>query len=306
MNDTDTYGFKALAKAFVGDLEPEQAARLMDEAKSDAALRASFNTLALADRGLHGEDSPSEFEHRFRDAQVLSALDGLLEEEDQGAEVLELNPASSVAKAGAWIAAAAACALVLWPVFDGVDAPDEFQARGVATDSSNLYERPELVVHCVEETDGQLQFKGPRAYDLDIVQCPKDAQIKLAYQSSDPRLKWASFVGVSDSGKLLWYGPTPVATDSVAVRESSELVPVGETIRLRVNHEEGEVRVYGIFSESPMDFGETSKWAGESHTGNELAGAPDRAILTSTVFEVVRDSQVVPGAPRDTHPQGTP
>jgi hypothetical protein len=85
------------------------------------------------------------------------------------------------------------------------------------------------------------------------MECPVAGELKLGYRNREPELAYAAFFGVDRSGDIFWYGPSPAAPRPVPVEASRETVPVGETIRLGVNHSPRPVRVHAIFTSQPID-----------------------------------------------------
>ena len=284
-----------LAKIFVAEEpEAEAACAVVEAGRGDDEVRSFFNALAFADRELHETDEPAEFEHAFRDAQIMGALDAMLEEETSEepatANVISLDDRrpSRVAQAGALIAAAAAVLLMIQPI---IPEDDGFRARSAVSVTPTNYDQPQIAVYCVEDRpDEGVVFRGASEFDLGVVQCPHDAQLKLAYRNVDSRLKYAGFVGISESGKRLWYGPNPVATAPVRVEASEETRPILETIRLSVNHDVEGVRVQGMFSESPIDHARLKAWADSQHVDGfrENFEPPRDGAATSMTFEVAQ------------------
>jgi hypothetical protein len=169
-------------------------------------------------------------------------------------------------------------------------------ARSVDEVASPAYERPRVEVYCVHhEPGGRVRFEGSEGAPMGVVQCPRDAEIKLAYAEVVPELRHAAFFGVDDSGRLLWYGPTPASEAPVRVESRGpKLAPVGESIRLSVNHRVGAVRLYAIFSPEPIGM-ERLRTIAENRPGVELFGS-DAAFELGEVPGVVvtRHFDVVP------------
>lgn len=166
---------------------------------------------------------------------------------------------------------------------------DGFRARSAVSVTPSNYDQPQIAVYCVEDRPGEgVVFRGAGEFDLGVVQCPIDAELKLAYRNVDSRLKFAGFVGISESARLLWYGPNPVAPAPVGVEVSEETRPILETIRLSVNHEVEGVRVHGMFSETPIDHARLKAWAESQRVDGFRKNfeAPRDGATTSMMFEV--------------------
>lgn len=250
-----------LEALFVGDdADRAQIAEAGRAAAEDAELRALFDGLARVDRELGGD-----FEARFGEAWFLDSLDAMLAEEsaatpdaepeqEHEAPVVVLSERRRFAAGAVVFAAAAAVLLTLGPF--GRPAPEEFQARSAARTDAGGYATPSVEVFCVKRTAEGIEFVGTERAELATVRCALDHEIKLAVRNPDARLRYAAFVGLGEDGTPLWYGPSPAATSAIAVPQTDELQPIGETIRLDVNHSPGSVRLVGIFAENALDFAE--------------------------------------------------
>jgi hypothetical protein len=268
---------------------------------------------------------PAGFERSFAEASFLGALDNMLDEEQASADqdhqehqdhqasqahqenVVDLSSERSARQVALRRFSAAAAVLLVgaasWLAFDqsqntilpgGASSDDsQFQARtAAATDTYGPFEAPELEIFCTERTPEGLQFTGTKDAPFGLLGCPLDAEIKLAYKNSSPKLHYAAFFGVDQTGKILWYGPTPADPGAVGVDQTSELSPVGEAIRLEVNHEPGGVRVFGLFSPEPVDFVALRQTVDGFDRQRLFDGeAPGemgmRGVLTSNTFKAV-------------------
>ena len=278
--------------------------------------RALFNELAMADRALGGAleeeteadllEATGDFERRLGDAAFESALDDMLAEEtaegDETDGAADVIPLFNSGRTGALVAAAvallAAGALLYTQRTTGPAGGDagEFNARSAATaPQPGKFDAPELRVFCAERQQGEVEFRDRADTPGDGLTCPRGAELKLAYRNRSPKLTHAAFFGVGRNGTLYWYGPTPAAPEPVAVQSADELVPVGETIRLAVNHEPGDIRVHAVFSTRPIGFNALAADLKSRDRGGlferdkiELEGAPGAA--TSTTFTVVEET----------------
>jgi hypothetical protein len=141
----------------------------------------------------------------------------------------------------------------------------------------------------VERSAGEVVFTGPEQSAFGVVSCPKDAEIKLAVENSDSQWKWAAFFGAHENGTLLWYGPTPATKQPVRIASNKDVEPVGESIRLGVNHTEGAVRVHALFTNEPVDFARLESWVGENRPAlfdHAMIVEPDVGSTDTQLFEV--------------------
>ncbi len=282
----------ALEALFVGQTHEEAfgeiSARAVQKHLADcAACRQLYDGLALADRqladrqlaGRQAADEPasSNFESAFGEAAFSAALDDLLAEEaaeDATGDASVVDFSERSAPSGPsdrpdhpmrLYAAAAAVLLVgvsSWMIFGGDvfqtnTADDDFQARSAASANPNSpVEQPELELFCAQRTSEGVSFTGEEDAPFGLISCPLDAELKLAYRNTATQLRYAAFFGVDQTGKIYWYGPTPSDGAPLAIKHSATVEPVGESIRLAVNHRPGRVRVVGLFASDPIRFSE--------------------------------------------------
>ncbi len=276
--------------------------------------RRQYDGIALADRLLATDvEEPlqaprGEFETNFAEASFMGALDQMLEEEAQDtgdADVVDLSAQRSRRmQVLGQIGLAAAVLLVAgtsWYAFNHLQtnnahnttAPDnqDFQARSAApVDSTGPFAEPAVEIFCAERTPDGVQFTGTKDAPFGLLTCPRDAELKLAYENPSAKLRYAAFVGVGQNGRIYYYGPTPADVDAVEARTSGELEPFGESIQLEVNHEPGPVRVIGLFATEPIDFLSLDKLVStvgrEKLFDGETVELPFRGVMTSSTFEV--------------------
>lgn len=241
--------------------------------RSDVAQR-HFDRLAVTDRGLDGSegklpaslDESGPFERDFDDAVFEARLDDMLEAEpgsqaDGGrpgaGESTVVSLFGSSRGAVATLAAAALTALVAGTVLyqqTGAPGGDEFQPRSSVGPSDGAgFTRPDLELFCARRTGDGVRFRGGSETPPGDMECPVAGELKLGYRNRDPELAYAAFFGVDRSGDIYWYGPSPAVPKPVPVESSRETMPVGETIRLSVNHSPGPVRVHAVFTSEPVD-----------------------------------------------------
>lgn len=274
-------------------------------------------------------EEPSAFEREFGKAAFEEKLDDTLETDDSrfdggkavdpedyggdavapdmgdGGDAAAARDGTTVVqlfgsgKAAATLAAAAAAVLVAGVVsyqfgLGGGSGDDDFQPRSAApTDDSPTFAEPDLELFCARSADDGLDITGTDESEGRL-HCPIDAELKLGYRNRSPNLAYAAFFGVDESGTIYWYGPSPAAPAPVAVDHGEKVEPIGETIRLNVNHDPGPVRVHAVLSPDPIDHAELARrlehksdrelWRSRHLEFDEMPSAS-----TSTVFRVVED-----------------
>jgi hypothetical protein len=236
------------------------------------ACRARYDRVALAERMLHGgpaalaTPSPASF-----DRIGAAVLDGL-----------EPAPKPAWKRALAWlappqrwgVALAAMLVVAILPVVLRPTPPDanEFQARGG---------RPAE------------RAAGLRAFCLDqsgvTPRCTRASQLKLTV-SNGGGFGRVFLVGVDDQWNLKWYAPRPPELASVPAPVGVDQ-PVGAAVRVGVNHDPGKVRIYALFSDTPVSASEIEAAAAALGRDHKLPSA--EAVLPIGRGDVVQKSVVV-------------
>ncbi len=280
------------------DVAPADVAAAGDAISRDAQLAERFDSLALADRALQDSDEPTDFERDFGRAWFDASLDAMLAEEREEQDdshggktdnVVQLRPRKQ--PIAAWASAAAVLLMGAFTLTQAPTvAPPAFQARTAAVAGwQPRPDAPKLMAFCVERQAGEVVFNGPDEAPFGVVACPNDAELKLAVEKPGDTWKWAAFFGVYEDGTVLWYGPTPVAPKPVALDSTQDLQPIGESIRLGVNHKPGPVRVHALFTTEPVDFDQLEKWVG-THApelfDNAMIVEPAVGTTGTQLFEV--------------------
>lgn len=261
--------------------------------------RRYFDRLARADRALdaeaEGDDSPdraaptSGFERAFGNALFESALDEIAgpasddaastETTDGGSEtggdVVSLFGGQTTALAAAAAAVLALGAALYWFGGSSPAEEDEFRARSAADPPEDAPKRsPRVELFCAQRGGGEVDFEAAAETPGPELECPVDAELKLAYENPSSRFEYAAFFGIDADGNRYWYGPSPAAEGPVSIETRTEgVVPVGETIRLEVNHSPGTVRVFALFADRPVDYERLSSWLDDARTAALFEGA---------------------------------
>lgn len=279
---------------------------IADALTHDLALRSRFDALAMADRALTAstEDDLSDFERSFAEDSFLGALDLQLEQElktqheqEQAAptapshgprRALILLAATVAIASGAMIIAAREQSTRHVVIGDGDLQPRSAYTPPLEPRATPLKTRH--MIYCLEGQGQQLKITGADDVPFGALTCPQDAKLKLAYVNPHDDIKYMAAFGADAQGRLLWYGPSPAAPETLIIEKTDEPRPVGESIELKVNHEQGLVRVYAVFSAEPLDYDMLKELVAASSpqaiAGGHLVLPPD-LHLTSTTFEVV-------------------
>ncbi len=273
-----------MAALFVGD-DPEIPADFVAQVREDEDSKDMYNQLVLLDDELGGD-----FESTFGESAFLSALDAQLASEN---EPLPDNVVPFPTRRTIMGAIAMAAGLMLATTFSFAPVDDQFQPRSAVTPTHD-FEMPQVHTYCVERTAEGPIFKSADNADFDVLNCNLSDELKLAYTNSDARLTHAAFFGVSQANEVFWYTPSPVATSPVAIETTTEPKPVGETIRLQVNHKEGPLRVYGVFTTEAVPHAELERWM-KSQTrpfeSARLDSLKGQGVIVSATMDLNKDDQ---------------
>ena len=262
----------------------QSAHELYEALATDERAASSFNELARLARALEGEagDEPSAMERRFAEQHVMHALDLQLEQErsaSQGApeasdeeNVLRVDFSRRRWIIGAAVAlAAVALATLGAPLLltprHGTPLqhdPNAFAARGVDPATALEEPPPSLKIFCVQgAATPNERVSGEREAPFGVVRCPLDAELQFAYLNPGARYRHVAWFGLSLSGRALWYGPTPASPHALSLEQGvTSPKPLGQAIRLGVNHAPGPITVHALFSTMPIDYATLSPWVG--------------------------------------------
>lgn len=244
-----------------------------------------FDRLAFASR--MGSDEPSDFEFAVGEQFFMAALDDMLNEEVEKAPEKTTDKTSVESP---WIMLVAAIfiggisAIIISNISQNTE--DEFQARSAVDKLENRYAPTEILAFCTHRPNGEIEFK-PLAMDP---RCGIGDELKLAYVAPDSALRYGYFFGVSEAGKVLWYGPSPATPDPITLKHTATPSPAGETVRLAVNHSPGKVTLVGVFTEEKLEWDVFKRWVEVQAQPLILRGESpslDRASLSVAHFEVV-------------------
>ena len=174
----------------------------------------------------------------------------------------------------------------VWSQLEPVEsaASDDFwQPRGHGV-PTNQHHRVDLF--CVEVSEGNVQFHESNSETREL-DCGVDEELKFALiNASTVNNAWSypTLVGVSETGRTHWYKPLSsekAETASMKIAPSERLRPLGETLRLSVNHSAGMVHLTAIFSNHPLPKNALSERIREGRglDGFEIEGSEGKVIL---------------------------
>lgn len=252
---------------------PKEAARLYEALQHNTSLQREYNTLALASRQLEshqGDDlSLSTMEEHFGELSFMHALDQQLAEEEHHSTPDNVVHISFFKKYSQHIAVAALLlttlgASLVWTT-QNPEIPtdqDTFSPRGDILNTTHymvhdVTHAHELEVFCISQEQGKKSITSLKKAPLGLLSCAQESDVQFAYNSSqiNPNyLEHLAIFGVDSAGKLLWYGPSPVQQKPHKILPSASTTPLPPAIALNVNHNPGTIRVYGIFSQSPLTY----------------------------------------------------
>ncbi len=265
---------KSLEALFVGDalVRPLE---VREHLRQCARCRAAFDELCEVERALSQSDDPAQdgFESQYSLAVIqaasraaataspAAALGGRRWASEGLSSALEALRGRWLAPAALAAALCAAALVALDPVgwrADGVAPEEAFAPRiGAVAEPGGL---SRAGVHRAEAFCVKREAAGPRMVGAagGVLECGLRDELKFgcinaALRGEQP-LPHLTLVGVDGRGELRWYRPLEVEAGlaSVEVGPSERMRPLGQTIRLEVNHAPGAVTLYGVFSALPL------------------------------------------------------
>jgi hypothetical protein len=84
--------------------------------------------------------------------------------------------------------------------------------------------------------------------------CRTSDVLKFAYTNRARKpLPYLFLVGVDEKHRIKWYEPHPPARHSVAIKSDIADEPIERAVRLAVNHQAGQLRIFALFSQKPIE-----------------------------------------------------
>jgi hypothetical protein len=216
-------------QAFLGTLSARGWEELRAHLSSCEACRSQYDRAVRADRRLAGGAAVSPAELARVEGAIFSRL------QPERPSLLDRIRAWRPMLVGAAVVAAVMLMFVIGPRED-----DELRPRGITTDV-----RPASVrAFCL--TDDRTDPLETNAT------CSLTSNLKLSVANRGG-WRYAFTVGVQTDGSPLWYEPRPPETESPAAPSAEQgEVPFGGAVRLSVNHQPGPLRIFALFSDSPI------------------------------------------------------
>lgn len=253
MEQVCTSGHAKLIDSLVlEDLPPRKLAELHGHLASCPSCQHRYNRVVLASRLLEGGpaalDLPSPRELDWVGQAVL--------------ERARLVPDSAPARRSVvrWVlglAATAAALAIVVPLAVRSRPPgaprEELQARGGPAASATKAEKVGLRAFCIRKEGASPSVAGlvPTTAGAPAACGVKDV-LRFAY-TNHTRLQHLFLVGLDENHEIKWYEPHPPATTSIKVLNPVVDEPLSRAVRLEVNHARGLLRLFAVFSESPLE-----------------------------------------------------
>jgi hypothetical protein len=253
---------KLIDRLLVEDLSPAKMGELRGHMASCPACQHRYNRVVLASRLLEGGpralDNPSDREIAWVEQAVL----------ERARLVPDAEPArrSTVLRWVVGLASVAAVAAIVLPVVltstpppnkpgPAVAPPTEFAARGAPPKLSPQVGVRALCIQRQKDKPDPVVFEatfdptsatpagGPTCGVSDILRFTYTNRSKMSY---------LFLVGIDQKYRIKWYEPHPPKKTSIKVQKDAVNEMLSRAVRLGVNHEEGLLRLFAIFSPRPL------------------------------------------------------
>jgi hypothetical protein len=220
---------------------PAGTGSLDDHLATCASCQSLFQTLASADRALgEGCGAPDV----ISPMEIDMAWHGLHEK-------LSLPPSGRGMRLWHWLipASAAGFAAILllvltpWKITDRE--AGEYVARGAKAPPS---------VECVCIPAGGTGKARPARRSAALDACRIDENLGFTYLNPGGRYSGLALYAVGPDDQVLWYLPNPAEPEGFRPGEADRPRALPRTIRISVNHREGDYRLVAIFMPEPLDF----------------------------------------------------
>jgi len=236
----------------VEDLSPRKMGELHGHLSSCPACQQRYNRVVLAARLLDGGPEA------LKDASQRE-LDWV------GQVVVErtrLVPDSQPARRGVlrWVVglagAAAAVAIALPLVLSsGPPTPSpaagEFATRGTP---AKVSQQVGVRAFCIQRQKAGVEpvvFEASSGDPAAAPTCEVSDILRFAYTNKS-KMSHLFLVGLDRKYNIKWYEPHPPKRNSIKVQQRVVDEPLSRAVSLRVNHEKGPVRLFAIFSSTPL------------------------------------------------------
>ena len=240
-------------RSLVGDLGRRGERKLARALLGSASDREAYHLLAELFRTLEGEPLLT---HARKQRILTAASPGVLTDEG-----------GLLPWAGRWLVPAGAMALVLLAAVLVFPPAPQLEPRGSSALRPANQGRLGLEAICIHA--GRPVAPPPRSTGLDArCRLGDELQLVLTHTAGYRHLL---VVGLQEGGEERWYFPAPPHGRSALAPREVEHEPLGQAIRLAVNHRPGPLRLVGFFSRSETRADQLLAWLLAQDTGT-LAG----------------------------------
>lgn len=146
---------------------------------------------------------------------------------------------------------------------------DELQARGQGSKEGS---RVGLRAFCIKTAPGKALTKRdsdeasttkivglvPAAQGDPLSTCQVKDILRFAYTNRS-NLGYLFLVGLDEKYRVKWYEPHPPKRSSIPLEQNSVDKPLTRAVRLHVNHTEGQLRIFALFSAKPLLMAQVKK-----------------------------------------------
>ncbi len=268
MSASDQDLFAPLVQQMVaGELADGKRREVFTHVKGCASCQSLYNRLVLAERMLHGGPKAAFTISAFEVEQVATlVLDGATSSAEKMVSLPQrifawFSPPRFAAAVGVVALMIAAPYLLRQP------SQSEFQSRGGADVRASA-----LRAFCLNASG--VASLGPSG------SCGIGDRLKLSISNSG-KFSHLFLVGMQADHEPRWYAPVPPETASISVATTVGDTPVGGAVQLSVNHEPGTLRIFSIWSDSPVQ-------SSEIETAMETLKRENRTVKESERLPLLR------------------
>lgn len=131
-------------------------------------------------------------------------------------------------------------------------ADDHFAARGPETSPSTRVGLRAFCIHS-QEDNAPASITGlmPASASAPAPSCQVQDILRFAYTNRS-KLGFLFLIGLDERYEIKWYEPHPPQETSIPVQQNAVDRPLSRAVRLNVNHGPGQVRLFAVFSDKPL------------------------------------------------------
>lgn len=256
----------------IQDLSPGKMNRLRDHLSDCPHCQQRYNRAVMASRLLDGGpqaiDSPSAREISWVGHQVLERT--RLVPDNAPVRRSVVSWVAGLAATAAALAIVLPLALQTAPPTTGGHPPQtklggpqpgagplgvtEFQVRGIPSATKTDGLKLGFRAFCIKSKEGgppDITGLVPAAAQAPPATCGLRDILRFAYTNRS-ELGYLFLVGLDEQYALKWYEPHPPDRQSIEVKPDVVDRPLPRAVRLNINHKQGLVRIFAIFSKTPL------------------------------------------------------